>query len=423
MNSLLIAAVVVLVLGSAFFSSAEIVLNSASPHKLRSKAESGDKRAIRAQRIEESYTQVLSTVLVGNNLVNIATTSVITVLLVDAMGAVGQRYAELITTLLLLICGEIVPKILAADHCNQLVLTYSGPLQFFITLFKPVVWLVSKLVGLLSPLWTPEEAEPTMTDEELVMVVESIQDEGVITESEGELIKSAIEFADITAHEIMTPRVDLLAVDVDDSLEELFSEEDVTHYTRIPVYEESVDHIVGIVNISDILKKALEPEGLPGVNLRELMAEPKFVHMTKNISDLLKEMRDEGRNMAVVLDAYGGTAGIVTMEDILEELVGDIFDETDEDEEPDYTEMSENEFLFDGDMNIYDVFDLLDYEPREFESEYNTLSGWITEMLDRFPEAGDSFTYDRLTVTVLSVEDRRVTEARILITPEEEEEK
>ena len=146
MNSLLIAAVVVLVLGSAFFSSAEIVLNSASPHKLRSKAESGDKRAIRAQRIEESYTQVLSTVLVGNNLVNIATTSVITVLLVDAMGAVGQRYAELITTLLLLICGEIVPKILAADHCNQLVLTYSGPLQFFITLFKPVVWLVSKLV-------------------------------------------------------------------------------------------------------------------------------------------------------------------------------------------------------------------------------------------------------------------------------------
>ena len=256
----------------------------------------------------------------------------------------------------------------------------------------------------------------------VVMVVESIQDEGVITESEGELIKSAIEFADITAHEIMTPRVDLLAVDVDDSLEEFFSGEDVIHYTRIPVYEESVDHIVGIVNISDILKKALEPEGLAGVDLRALMVEPKFVHMTKNISDLLKEMRDEGRNMAVVLDAYGGTAGIVTMEDILEELVGDIFDETDEDEEPDFTETAENEFLVDGDMNIYDVFDLVGYEPREFESDYTTLGGWITEMLDRFPQEGDSFTYDDLKVTVVSVEERRVTEARIQREPEKEEE-
>lgn len=422
MTSLLIAVVVVLVIGSAFFSSAEIALNSSSPHKLRSKAEAGDKRAIRAQRLGERYTQVLSTILVGNNLVNIATTSVITVLAVDAMGPVGQRYAELITTLLLLICGEIVPKILAAEYCNQLVLVYSGPLQLFATLFKPVVWVVAKAVGVISPLWTPKESGPAMTDEELVMVVESIQDEGVITESEGELIKSAIEFADITAHEIMTPRVDLLAVDVDDGLEELLSSEDVVHYTRIPVYEENVDHIVGIVNISDVLKRALEPEG-GAVDLRSLMVEPKFVHMTKNISDLLKEMRDEGRNMAVVLDAYGGTAGIVTMEDILEELVGDIFDETDEDEEPDFTEMSEHEFLMDGDMNIYDVFDLLDYEPRDFESDYTTLGGWITEMLDRFPQEGDSFTYDRLTVTVLSVEERRVTEARILVQPEEEEEK
>jgi len=419
MNPLLIAAVVLLVTGSAFFSSAEIAYNSASPHKLRAKAEAGDKRALRAQHINEIYTQALSTVLVGNNLVNIATTSIITVLCIDALGPSGQTYAELITTVILLIFGEILPKIMAAAYCNRLVLTYSGPLNFFITLFTPVVFVVGKLVDFLSRFWTPKETEPTMTDEELVMVVDSIQDEGVITEDESELIKSAIEFADITAHEIMIPRVDVVAVDVESPVEELLSNEEIAHFTRIPVYEENIDHIVGIINVSQLLKLAMDPAERGGISLRSLMAEPKFVHMTKNISDLLRELRLEGRSMAVVLDGYGGTAGILTTEDILEELVGDIFDETDE-VEHDFTEMSENEFQVDGDMNIYDVFDLVDYEPKEFDSEYNTLGGWITEVLDRFPQAGDTFTYDRLHITVLSVEEHRVDQVRIVVEPEEE---
>ena len=229
MNTALIAAVVILVAGSAFFSSAEIAYNSASPHKLRAKAEAGDKRALLAQSINEKYTQALSTILMGNNLVNIATTAIITVLLVDAFGPKGQGYAELITTVILLIFGEIIPKILGVEYCNRLVLAYGAPLRFFITLFMPIVWVVGKLVDALSKLWTPEEAEPSMTDEELVMVVDSIQDEGVITEDEGELIKSAIEFADITAHEIMIPRVDVLAVDVDDSVEEFLASEGIDH--------------------------------------------------------------------------------------------------------------------------------------------------------------------------------------------------
>ena len=417
MNSFLIIAVVFLVAGSAFFSSAEIAYNSASPHKLRAKAEAGDKRAILAQRINELYTQALSTVLVGNNMVNIATTSIITVLCIEAMGPIGQGYAEVITTLILLIFGEILPKIMASAYCNRLVLVYSGPLSFFITLFKPVVFVVTKLVDLLSRLWTPQEAEPAMTEEELVMVVDSIQDEGVITEDEGDLIKSAIEFADITAHEIMIHRVDVAAVEVDTPVEELLDCEDIAHFTRIPVYEENIDHIVGIVNISRLMKLAMDPEARKTLSLRGLMEEPKFVHMTKNIADLLKELRREGRNMAVVLDGYGGTAGILTVEDILEELVGDIFDETDEVEQ-DFTEMSENEFQVDGDMNIYDVFDLVDYEPREFDSEYNTLGGWITEMLDRFPQAGDTFTYKRLLITVLSVDEHRVDQVRIVVDPD-----
>lgn len=423
MNGFLIAAVVVLVAGSAFFSSAEIAYNSASPHKLRAKAEAGDKRALLAQSINEHYTQALSTILMGNNLVNIATTAIITVLLVDALGPKGQGYAELLTTVILLIFGEILPKILGVEYCNRLVLFYGAPLRFFITLFKPVVWVVGKLVDGLSRLWTPEESEPSMTDEELVMVVDSIQDEGVITEDEGELIKSAIEFADITAHEIMIPRVDVLAVDVDDSVEEFLASEGIDHYTRIPVYEENIDHIVGIVNVKQVLQLALDPDKREAINLRELMSEPKFVHMTKRIDDLLKELRDEGRNMAVVLDGYGGTAGILTMEDILEELVGDIWDEADE-VEPDVTEMGEHEFLLDGDMNIYDAFESVGYEPdEEFDSEYNTLGGWVTEMLDRFPQPGDTFTHDGLQVTVLSVDEHRVEQVKIVVDqPEDEKE-
>lgn len=423
MTELMIAAVVLLITGSAFFSSAEIAYNSASPHKLRAKAEAGEAKAIRAQSIkEERYTEALATILMGNNLVNIATTAIITVLLMDAFGAAGQTYAELLTTVLLLVFGEILPKILGAEYCNSLALAYGGLLSFFITLFKPVVWVVTKGVDILSKLWTPEETEPSMTDEELVMVVDSIQDEGVITEDEGELIKSAIEFADITAHEIMVPRVDVLAVDVDDGIEGLLQSEGITHFTRIPVYEENIDHIVGIVNVKQVLQLCLEPGMREKIDLRELMAEPKFVHMTKNIADLLKELRDEGRNMAVVLDGYGGTAGILTMEDILEELVGDIFDESDE-VEYDVTEMSDSEFLLDGDMNIYDAFEAVDYEPEEdFETEYNTLGGWITEMLDRFPEAGDTLDFDRLHITVLSVDERRVEQVKVVVDPEKKEE-
>jgi len=419
MNTILIIIVVLLVTGSAFFSSAEIAYNSASPHKLRSKAEAGDRSAIRAQEINEHYTETLSTVLVGNDLVNIATTAVITTLAIGFDPRKGQAYAELITTVILLIFGEIIPKILAAEYCNRLVLSYSGPLKFFIGLFKPVVWFVTKAVDALSRLWTPEETEPAMTDEELVMVVESIQDEGVITESESELIKSVIEFSDITAHEIMIPRVDVVAFDVDSSVEDLLSDENISHYTRIPVYKGNLDHIVGIVNVNELLKFAMGPEDSGKTELSALMTEPKFVHMTKNISDILKEMREEHRNMAVVLDGFGGTMGILTMEDILEEIVGDIFDETDE-VDRDFTETSENEFQLDGNMNIYDAFEAIEYEPKEFESEYTTLGGWITEMLDRFPEVGDSFTYDNLTVSVLAMDERRVDQVRIVVNPETE---
>lgn len=414
MKEILIICVVALVTGSAFFSSAEIAYNSASRHRIKSKAATGDKRAVLAQEINDNYTQMLSTVLVGNNLVNIATTSIITLLAVEIFADNGQLYAEILTTVILLIFGEIIPKILGAEYCNQLVLLYGAPIQFFESLFKPVVWIVTKFVDGISFLWTPEEQAPSMTNQELMLVVDSIEDEGVITEAEGEIIRQAIEFPDIKAHEILIPRVDVVAFDADADIKEFFETEGITHYTRIPIYEEDLDHIIGIINVKQLLKMVFQEQQWDKIDVRAIMVTPKFIHMTKSISDILKEMAEEKQKMAVVLDEFGGTMGILTAEDILEELVGDIFDETDK-LDNDFTVVSEHEFCLSGNMNIYDAFEMIEYEPKDFDSEYTTLSGWITEMLDDFPKQGDTFQYDILTVTVLSVENKRVESAKIVV--------
>ena len=405
-TSMTIALVLFLLLCSAFFSSAEIVFATSNKHRLRSKAEAGDKRAQLAQRIDDNYTKAISTILVGNNLVNIATTTALTVLCVNYLFA-GSRYArtyaELISTLALLIFGEILPKILAADHCNSLVLLFATPLRLSMSLFAPIVWLVTAFVDKLSVLWTPKQAEPTMTDEELVMVVDTIQDEGVLTESEGELIKSAIEFSEVTAHEILIPRVDVVAFNIEDPISELLRDLDTMSFSRIPVYRENIDHIIGILNTKQLMKAVLTASDEASIQIEDFLYEPLFVHMTKSVFEILKEFRQRETNMAIVLDEYGGTMGILTIEDILEEIVGEIYDETDE-EETDFSEVGNDTYCLDGDINIYDAFDLIEYEPRDFESEYTTLSGWITEVLDRFPQKGDSFTFEAMTVTVLSTD-------------------
>ena len=286
--------------------------------------------------------------------------------------------------------------------------------------FKPVVRLVTRMVDALSRLWTPEEGEVSMTDEELAMVVDSIQEEGVFTESEGELIKSAIEFSEVTAHDILIPRVDVSAYDIEEPLEELLTNSDAMSYSRLPVYRESIDHIIGILPMKKFVKEVLT-RGAENVSVEEMLVEPLFVHMTKNINEILKEFRAQKTNMAVVLDEYGGTMGILTIEDILEEIVGEIYDETDEPEEEDVTEVADGTYLLDGSMNIYDAFEEIDYEPKDFNSEYTTLSGWITELLDHFPEVGNEFTYEAISGKVLAVEGPLVSQVQIRVDKTEDE--
>ena len=412
---------VLLVLFSAFFSSSEISYATANKLHIRSAAEAGDRRAKGVQWISDHFPKFLSTILVGNNLVNIAFSSVMTLLLNTYYGSSGESAAPLVSTAVLLICGEIIPKIVGTSQADRLVYFYVYPLRFFMLLFTPVVAVVNAIVGKLSKLWTPEEPEPEVTDDELVTILETIEEEGVFTEQESELIKSAIEFSDVTAVDILVPRVDVTAFNLDDGLEKLLEDDDVLSYSRIPVYRETIDNIQGILSTKKLLKAAVTQE-LDEIDVDDLLSPPVYVHKTRTISSILKEFRKKHLMMAVVVDEFGGTMGILTLEDILEEIVGDIFDESD-DVELDVVPEGEDIYTVDGGTNIDDFFEYIGYTPADFESEYSTMGGWAVEKLDRFPKVGDHFTWDRFDVTVTAAETMRVEtlQIRLLPPPEDEE--
>ncbi len=412
---------VLLVLFSAFFSSSEISYATANKLHIRSAAEAGDRRAKGVQWISDHFPKFLSTILVGNNLVNIAFSSVMTLLLNTYYGSSGESAAPLVSTAVLLICGEIIPKIVGTSQADRLVYFYVYPLRFFMLLFTPVVAVVNAIVGKLSKLWTPEEPEPEVTDDELVTILETIEEEGVFTEQESELIKSAIEFSDVTAMDILVPRVDVTAFNLDDGLEKLLEDDDMLSYSRIPVYRETIDNIQGILSTKKLLKAAVTQE-LDEIDVDDLLSPPVYVHKTRTISSILKEFRKKHLMMAVVVDEFGGTMGILTLEDILEEIVGDIFDESD-DVELDVIPEGKDIYTVDGGTNIDDFFEYIGYTPADFESEYSTMGGWAVEKLDRFPKVGDHFTWDRFDVTVTAAETMRVEtlQIRLLPPPEDEE--
>lgn len=415
MSFLLIPLMVLLVLCSAFFSSSEISYASANKLHIRSAAENGSKRAKRVLGIQEQFTKLLSTILVGNNLVNIAFSSVMTLLLTENLGSRGEQAAPLLSTAVLLVCGEIIPKLIGSSRADRLVYLYVGPLRFFMLLFTPVVAVVNAVVSRISRIWTPKETEPEVTDDELVTILETIEEEGVFTEQESELIKSAIEFSDVMALDIFVPRVDVAAFNVEDGLETLLQDDELLSYSRIPVYQETIDHILGILSTKKLLKSAVT-QPLGEIRMEDLLSPPVYVHKTRTISSILRELLKKHLMMAVVVDEFGGTMGILTLEDILEEIVGDIYDESDEVEE-DVVAEGENTYTVDGSMNIEDFFEYVEYTPPDFDSEYTTMGGWAVEMLDRFPKKGDHFVWDRFDVTVTAAEAMRVEQLKIRLLP------
>lgn len=404
---------------SAFFSSTEIVYSGVSKIKLKKKVEEGSKKASAALRISENFTDALSTILVGNNLVNILVSSTSTLLATSIWGPQkGPTMAVILSTIVVLIFGEIIPKVVGNRYNFRLSMLFANLFNGFRILFFPITWFVTKLVSLLSKLWMPKKKEPIADGEELIHIVEEMEEEGVIEENDAELISAAIDFVEVTAHEIMVPRVDVFAIDIDDDQVEILSNEEIFRFSRVPVYEDTIDHVIGILNTVELMKRILTGKK---IDIRAMLTEPMYVHKTKSISNILTEFKQTDQQLAIVVDEFGGMMGILTMEDIVEELVDDIFDEMDE-VVLDYTELEPGIYEVDGDMNIYDFLDLVDYDDRDFESEYTTVGGWCTDILERFPQVGDAFTFANLDVSIIEADKMRVEKVKVIVHTIEDEE-
>lgn len=415
------AAILLLLVCSAFFAGTESAFACCNKLRLRSAAEKGDRRAKIAEYILDHFGVSISTILLSNNLVNILTSTLGTLIaaMLIASESLAQTAATVVITLLILICGEILPKIIAAQFADRLVLKTAPILRIVMKIFYPIVFVVDFVLSKLSPLWTPKEEAPTVTQEELVTIVDEMEESGNFTEEEGDLVRASIEFADLTAKDILTPRVDTLAFDIEDSPAALLSNRDLLEFSRFPVYEESLDHVIGILSTQRFVETCYEV-GVERVDIRKLMTPPVYVHMTRAIASILEEMREKHCEMVVVLDEFGGTMGILTVEDIVEEIVGDIFDETDA-FESDFVKRIDG-YDVDGSMNLHDFFDLIGLGDSTQESEYTTAGGWATEMLDKLPEEGDRFEFENYTVTILKVDAMRVERLLVHVHPKEEKE-
>ncbi len=417
--------IAVMICLSAYFSASEIAFNTANKMRLRRAADNGSKTAKVAHDIAENFTTSLSAILVGNNLANIAVSTCTTLIVMSLFpGNVGvaSLIATVIVTVVILIFGEIVPKILAKQHADAVVRFVAIPTRILTLLVSPIVAVVMLLLYVLRKLWGKDRAddEPTVTEEELSSIIDTVEEEGVIDEEQGELLQSALEFHDITVEEIMTPRINMVALDIDDDESEIRAMlSDTAQYSRLPVYEDSIDNIIGVLSLNRYYKAAMDCEN---PDIRALLLPTCKLHKTMKLPAALARMREKKMHLAIVIDEFGGTLGVVTMEDILEELVGDIWDDTDVIVK-ECVATGENTYEVSGEMNIEDCFEEIDFhKPESFSCEYTTMGGFAIEMLEANPHVGDSFKYENLFVIVAQMEEESVTKLTVLVEPVEDEE-
>ncbi len=401
---------------SAFFSATETAFTSMNMTRLRTLAENGDKRAALVCRLESSYDKLISTLLIGNNIVNITLASLGTVIFVRIYGDVGATVSTVVVTLAVLIFGEISPKSLAKDFPERFAMFAAPSVRVLMAVLSPLNFIFSKWKQLLGGIFKVE-SDKHMSQEELLMFVEEQQADGSINETERDLLRNAIEFTDRRVGEILTHRVDLEAVPVETDKEELARVFSATKFSRLLVYDGSIDNIVGVVHQKDFYTGT----GVTRSELTDIMTPPLFITKSVKISELLKALQKHKSHIAVILDEYGGTLGIVTMEDILEELVGEIWDEHDEVVE-NFLELDKTCFIVDAGADFEDFVQYFDLEDDE-EVEVNSVSGWIAEELGKMPEAGDSFSYQHIDIKVMEVENHRVNKIQVDVRekPEEEE--
>ncbi len=396
---------VICLLSSAYFSATETAFSCANKTRLRALAEKGNKKAELAASLADKYDRLISTILIGNNIVNILLASVATLLFVEKLKLPsGAAVSTAVVTVAVLIFGEITPKSIANDFPEKFAMFSAPFIRIFIWVFLPLNFIFSlwkKLVGKLFKV----EQEDNLTQEEFLMMVEEAEHDGDIDTDEGDLLRNAIEFSDLKAEDILTHRVDLEALPLDSAKKEIAQTFAETRFSRIPIYEDNIDNIIGVIHQKDFYVGS----GITTAPIKDIISPVLFVHQSERADDLLKKLQREKSHMAVVVDEYGGTLGIVTMEDILEQLVGDIWDEHDEVVE-EFKELDENTFIIDCNMNLDDFCEEFDIET---ESDSVSVGGWVAEQIGNIPNVNDSFVFENLVVTVTETDSHRASVIKV----------
>lgn len=436
---LVIAGIIVCLCLSAFFSASEMAYSSCNSMRLESIKDDkgkGWKKAATAMKIVENFDQALSAILIGNNLVNIAASSMSSVLVIIVMTAAGLNpdnygwLSTLVITILVIIFGETMPKISAKRNATKIAMRNAPFVNFLMIVFKPIIWIVVKTIALITkPLKGEEDANQEESVEELQSIIETAEDEGIIDEDDSNLMQAAIDFADKSAMDVMTARVDVCAIDIEDSWKDIKATIDSSIYSRIPVYEGTIDNVIGILHLNKLFKtlanieeqgKAIDEEEAP-IDIRTLLMPPCYIYKTMKLPKVLNQLKGAKQHLAIVTDEYSGTLGVVSMEDVLEQIVGEIYDETDV-VEPELVKHNDTEFEVDGGMPVSDLLELAGINEDDFDADSNTVGGWTIESIGSFPNEGDSFTYRNMTIKVLKMDGMRVEKVMVKIDPKVEEE-
>ena len=407
--------IVVLVIFSAVFSATETAFSSVNRIRLKNLASNGNSRAAIALDVLEKFDKALTAILIGNNVVNIASSSLTTVVFMKYLGEGSVGVATAVMTVTVLIFGEITPKGLAKEHAEGFVLFMAPLLAGFMFIITPVVMPFLWLKRGVSKLFGSADKQPTMTEDELKYILDEIQDEGVLEQQESDLVRSALEFDEKTVGEILVPRVNITGVDVNDNLDDIKQAFIESNYSRLPVFEDSIDNIIGVLLLGDFYKLYLEG----GSDIRPILMEPAHLIEHTRVSQALKTMQKEKMHMAVVHDEYGGTQGIVTLEDIIEELVGEIYDESDtEDEQIYFKQISDNEYEVDAEMSIYDMLERMELPGGFIESEMASLGGYVMELAGEIPQANEVVSDDKVDLTVLESDEHKIYRVKVKLREE-----
>ncbi|MDE6789995.1 MAG: hemolysin family protein [Ruminococcus sp.] len=407
-NTWKIILVVVMMIFSALFSGTETAYSSVNKLRLKNFEAQGNKKASKALKLANRFDDVLTAVLIGNNIVNIATSSVSTLIFVSWFGDSGAGISTAVITILVLIFCEVLPKSYAKRNAEKLALLFASPLSALVTILKPFVWILNKMSSIFKG-----TDSPTVTEDELKYMIDEIEEEGIIEEQESELVKSALDFDEITVNEILIPRVKVIGVEINESVEsikEIFSRE---MYSRMPIFEKSLDNIIGIITNKAFFKMLVEEKS----DIREIIQEVPHIADTNLISEAMKFMQRAKVHLAVVTDQYGGTKGIVTLEDIIEELVGEIYDEDDE-IITNIVKISENKYEVMGDTNISDLLEISGFDSAFIDTDYTTVGGWVTDVMEHIPESGETVESDIFRLTALEVNENKVEKVIIEIIPD-----